>query len=451
MPDKSIFDTEEFKPYKDAWYTRLKELTYRASYYDGSVYRKQAGMFWSLGPRVAKEVKPLFLPLSRAVDIDAGIIPGGWEFPENDPKREIWEAARDALFDASNWDVNGVLFVHYGSTYGVSGLRVADVRGEGGNRVMVQPANPTQFMLVYGGAYADAPTMALCIESKSDGAGSYEYAEVITPETIRTFRDGQPFGYDGREPEYPNTQGIIPIVECVHLNDGTDLGECTYQKAIPMLNEVNEMGTRLAGVIRKNEDPQWITSGAEPSDLERGSDIMWFMPQGAETKAIVPTLDIPGVLEFIREIKEGVKESLPELAFDDLRKSAQIATQTLEIQLMELIIKIKRVRPNYDRALTTAMQIAGLAAKEMGLSDIAPLADPELILDPERSVLPLLPKDAIELEMAQIELDNMRKAAGNSEGMAPTVPPKKTPAVNGQNMNMQDMNAQNGAAQDGNR
>jgi hypothetical protein len=402
---KSIFNLDEFKPYRSAWDVRLKELTYRASYYDGSIYgRTKEGVLWTMGPRVAKEIKPLFLPLSRSVDIDAGIIPGGWTFPPDDPKYQAWTDAKDTLFDMSAWDVNGVLFVHYGAMYGVSGLRVSSLPGV----VMVQPANPTCFMIF--------DTFALWVETRDYEGECYEYAEVITAETIRTFKDGEPYGYDGREAEYPNELGFIPLTECTHINDGTPLGECTYQKSIPMLNEVNEMSTRLADIIRKNADPQWVASGAEPSDLQRGSDYMWFMPAGASVDAAVPTIDIAGVLEFIREIKEGVKESLPELSFDDIRKAGQIATATLEIQLMELIIKVKRTRPNYDRCLTTAMKMAGVAGIAMGVDALSPLYDPELILDANRPILPVLPKDKIDMEIAQIELDNMRAAQGNQEG-----------------------------------
>ena len=314
----TLFDQEEFKPYQRAWNARLRELTTRASYYDGAVYRSLKNTaVWTMGPRVGKEIKGLFLPLSRAVDIDAGIIGGDWLFPEDDAKAEAWDAARDVLFDRSHWDTDGVLYVHYGAQYGVSGLRIADV-WEGEKRVLMQPADPTRFMLVYNSPYSMASDMAIWIEQRDGEDGQYEYAEVITPERIRTFKDGSPFGYFGASPEYTNKQGVVPIVEVVHIKDGTELGECTYQKSIPMLNEVNEMATRLSDIITKNTDPQWTIAGAEPSDLKRGSDIMWFLPEGAETKPVVPIIDIPGVLEFIREIKEGVKESPPELSYDEL-------------------------------------------------------------------------------------------------------------------------------------
>lgn len=418
----SIFDLPEYKQYQSRWNTRLKELSLRASYYDGSVYRKIKDTIWGLGPRIGKEIKPLFLPLARAVDIDAGIIGGDWVFKpiQIEPKSEIWDEARDILFDMSKWDVQGVLYVHYGAMYGVSGIRVCDEREEG--KIELQPARPTCFMLVYEGDYSDRPSLAFWVEGKIDESGAqYEYAEVITETEIKTYKDGVPFGFDDRQPVEPNEQGVIPIVEIVHINDGTELGECTYQKSILLLNEVNDMATDLKEAIKANVKPQWVISGAEPSDLKRGTDIMWFMPDPqSKVDPVTPTVDIAGVLEFIREIKEGVKESLPELSFDELKKAGQIATATLELQLMELVIKMERVRPNYDRGLTTAMQMAGRAAQSMGLTDLYPLNDPELILDPDRPVLPQMPQDKISLRMQEIELEQMEEGRGNTEGTIPS-------------------------------
>ena len=405
----SIFDSDDFKKYKSQWEARQKELLARGGYYDGSIYQKTKENFWFLGPKANGSVKPLFLPFARAVDVDAGLIPGGWSFPVDDPKAEAWKAAQDALFDASNWDTEGVLFVHYGAVYGVSGLRVSDADG-----YSISPADPTRFMLVRTGLYSKKPDLAFWVEKMKDENGKeYEYAEVITDATITTFKNGEPYSYDGKEPVRENTLGVIPIVECLHIKDGTELGECTYQKAIVLLNETNDMATRLLSIIKKHDEPQTVVTGAEPTDLQRGSDIAWFLPAGADAEFLASDIDIAGVLEFIREIKTGVHDALPELSFDELKKAGQVATQTLELQLMELIIKIKRVRPNYDRCMVEAMQIVGRA----GQGELTALADPELILDAKRPILPVMPKDAIDLELAQIELDNARRGQGAQEGV----------------------------------
>jgi len=172
------------------------------------------------------------------------------------------------------------------------------------------------------------------------------------------------------------------------------------------------MATRLSENIKKNDEAQTVITGAEPTDLQRGSDWAWFLPNGASAEFLVPRIDIPGVLEFIKEIKQGVHDALPELSFDEIKKAGQIATQTIELQLMEFVIKVQLTRPNYDRALVEAMKLAGAAAARLNISAISPLNDPELILDKKRPVLPVMPKDAIDLQMAQIELDNMRNASG---------------------------------------
>ena len=411
---KSIFDLDEFKPYANRWRGRGQELARRKGYYDGSIYQRvRDGLGW-LSPRLYRGIKPLYLPLARAVDVDAGIVPGDWSWPEDAP--DAWQVARDVLFDDSNWVTRGVLYVHYGAVFGVSGLRVADLREMG--QVQLCPVSPEFFMLVEKGQYDETPGLAFWLEHRQGAEGRVEYAEVITPESIRTFVDGEPEGIDGREPEYPNELGEVPFVEVRHVETGAALGESTYHKAIPLLDEVNEMASFVADVIKKNADPQWIAFGVEPSELERGDNV-WFAPHGSDIKPVVPNLDIEGVLAFLQEIRRNVEGALPELAFEELRSKDQIATATIELQLLELVLKIKRVRPNYDQGLIEAMRMAGRAGAGMGLGEIAALDDDALGLDDQRPVLPVSRLDEIRAEEAELALEIQRRLA-SGEGLTAT-------------------------------
>jgi len=405
----SIFKLDEYKQYEKQWMSRISELNRRASYYDGSVYNAARKQLDWLAPRLYKGIKPLYLPLSRAVDVDAGIIPGGWELPPDEPNAETWQSAMDTVFDWSNWDTDGVLYVHYGALYGVSGLRISDMRNEG--MVIVQPVDPMLYMLVDQNIYTPDVQMALWVEKRINSMGKeYEYAEVITPELIKTYMDGEPYGYEDRDPEYKNELGFVPYVEIRHIETGKTLGECTFQKSIDLLDEVNEIASYLADIIKKNADAQWAIFGAEPSDLQHSGEVVWFFPQGADAKPLVPGIDIDGVLEFIKEISANVNASLPELAFDDLRRKDQIATATLELQLMELVLKVRRTRPNYDRGLTQALRMAGRAAATMGLSEIAVLDDEELRFDDQREILPSDPEQLIKIQMMELELEQLQNA-----------------------------------------
>jgi hypothetical protein len=175
------------------------------------------------------------------------------------------------------------------------------------------------------------------------------------------------------------------------------------------------MASHLADIVKKNADAQWAVMGADPTDLAHSSDIVWFFPAGTDVKPLVPGIDIDGVLNFIKEIAGNVRESLPELAFDELRSKDQVATATVELQLMELILKIKRIRPNYDKGLAIALRMAGRAASTMGLPEIAILDDDELRFETDRAIIPPDPREQIELELARLELENMQVA--KQEGM----------------------------------
>lgn len=409
----TLWELDEFKPYASRWHDRQRELERREDYYDGSVYKGIKKAFGDLGilaPRLYKGIKMLYLHLFRAVDVDAGLIPGGWAWAENAPPG--WETARKQVFDWSKWQTQGVLYVHYGACFGLSGIKVADVRELG--QIQLVPCSPEYFMLVPTSAYDPTPSMAFWLEHREVDGEKVEYAEVITPDLVRIFVNGKPAPMDGLEAEYPNELGFVPYVEIKHKETGDPLGEATYQMAIPLLDEVNELASYLADIIKKHAEPQWAVSGAEASELTKSGDRVWFLPAGAKAEPLVANVDIGGVGEFLDRIDANVKSSLPELAFDELKAKTQIATATLEIQLMELTLKIKRCRPNYDQGLIDALRMAGRAAATMDLGDIVALDDEALALDPDRPILPVNELDQIALEQARLGLEgNQRMMAGD--------------------------------------
>lgn len=413
---KSIYDLEEFKPHKDRWDTRQTELSRRKSYYTGAVYqavrRSLANVVGHYAHRLYKGIKPLYLPLARAVDVDAGIIPGGWPLLDQENENSPLVQAKEIVFGWSRWRTEGVLYVHYGAQMGISGLKVSDLRQENDRRVIIQPVDPLRFMLVGSSAFDDTPAMSIFVEERQDVSGEeIEYAEVTTPESIRIFVNGELSEFDGYGPEEVNDLGFVPYVEVQHMRTGAPLGECTFQKSIEMLDETNQLASYLADMVKKHSEPQWLMSGAEPSDLEKSGDNVWFVPAGGGAEALVAQIDVTGVLEFIRELAKNVKDSLPELSFDELREKSQIATATLELQLMELVLKIKRSRPNYDEGLERALRLAGRAAATMNIGEVSVLDTPELEIDPDRPVLPLDPMTEIDLEMQTLALE--RERAGN--------------------------------------
>lgn len=380
-----LFSLPEYAGYANRWNARQQAFNERQAYYSGAVYMREKMRFgYFLGSRLYRGIKPLHLPFARAVNVDAGITPGGWKFPEDAP--DAWRQARRQVWNWSDWSTRGVLYVHWGAVFGMSGLRISDLRDQ--RRVIMAPVDPRRFMLVGSGDYDDTPALAIYIDHRKDGDGKpFEYAEVITGDAVRTYKDGTPFGFGGRPPNYANELGFVPFVEVKHIENGEAIGANTFQDGMRILDELNQLGSYLSDLIKKHADPQWIITNAESGDLKRGDNV-WYVPgENADVKALLAALDIDGVRGFIADLRDNVHATLPELAFDELKRKDQIATATLELQLQELVLKIKRCRPNYDSGLVQGLRMAARAAKTMDLSDVAVLDDEGLELDNDRPVL----------------------------------------------------------------
>lgn len=380
-----LFKIAEFAPYAGRWNRRQQVFNERDAYYSGAVYMREKMRFgYFLGSRLYRGIKPLHLPFARAVNVDAGITPGGWRFAEDAP--DVWSAARRQVWSWSDWTTKGVLFVHWGAVFGMSGIRVSDLRDQ--RRVIMSPVDPRRFMLIGSSEYDQTPKMAIYIDQRKDGDGKpFEYAEVVTADAIRTFKDDQPVGFGGRPAEYQNALGFVPFTEVKHIEDGDPIGANTFKDGMRILDELNQLGSYLADLIKKHADPQWIITNAESGDLKRGDNV-WYVPgENADVKALLAALDIDGVRGFIGDLRDNVHATLPELAFDELKSKDQIATATIELQLQELVIKVKRTRPNYDSGMVDGLQMAGRAAESLDLADVAPLNDENLALDNDRPVL----------------------------------------------------------------
>lgn len=270
----TIFDLDEFKPLWSRWQARQKELARRHAYYSGEVYTRARHLLGWLYPRLQSSIRPLYLPLARAVNVDAGLVPGYWNLSE---KAKDLQSAVDRVFGWSNWVTDGILYTHFGALYGSVGLRVADLRSQ--RRIVIRPVPPTAFILAHSSHYDATPVLALWIERLDNplhlgsGGDSFEYAEVIENDRVRTFADGNPTGFDGRPAEYANELGFCPFVEVPHINVGDELGDCAFQTSVTLLDEVNAVATWLAEIIRKHADPQWAVIGTDGAQLDRGSDV----------------------------------------------------------------------------------------------------------------------------------------------------------------------------------
>ncbi len=409
MAIDTVFALPEFKPYEQRFLHRSIRFRQYRQYYDGTIYSDSA---FRLAHKLYAETKALFSFLARAVDLDIALVPGmmnPWELKDA-PIQQV--DAQQLLYEWSSWDTEGDDWLEDGTTLGEAMIYVKpDLVAR---TVKMQRLKPEQCYLC---KHMDPETgmvgdLAIIVDrSAIDLMGKqYEYAQVITPSQIRTYMNGDPHGYDGLEDRYPNELGFVPVLRT--KNDT----ECrpTFHKCLPQLDSVNELASYLNNVIGKYAEPQWAAIGVEKTELERG-DRVWFFPKDSTLQAILAEVDVEGSLAFIQEIKQETKSNLPELAFDDLRVKEQIATETLEIQLVELNAKIWKMRRRYDAGLIDAHRMAAMVALTYGISGIETLLAPHQ-MDYARPVRPITKMEQVAERQAELMLEQ-QEALASGEGM----------------------------------
>lgn len=360
----SIFDLDEFESIKEGWNNRQTTLRrfwnyYKADYEIGGGSPKSApGQY--VQSLVKNQIKPIFTPLGRAVNLDVALIPGGWRL---DADSQIYRDNVQEVFDLSEWDTEGDLLCRWYAAMGEAGIRIVD-DPDTGNAYMA-PVSPRTYMI---GGRPQNPDWALFVEMR----GEDEYATLFTKENVTTWVEGQNVGFDGRPAKYRQALGRVPLV--VALNDGGDgVPEPTFDDTLTALDQVNQQASHMAAMIFKHVEPQWAAFGTEAADLEKSGDNVWFFPEGSDIKAVLAAVDFAGLLSFVREIKEEMKESLPELALRDLVGVNRIAAATIELQMAEAVFKIRRLRKPLDTAVGKALEICTGAQTRIRLDKQRPV------------------------------------------------------------------------------
>lgn len=411
MATDTILALPEFEPYQSRYYARALKFGRYRRYYEGTIYDDTA---FKLAHKLYAQTKSLVAFIARTVDLDVALIPGmmePWELdPDATPQGII--DARDLLYAWSQWPVESDAWLEDGTMLGEAMLKIVPSE----SMVKVQRLRPeTAMLLDHIDPDSGEPVQMLLIVDRSmtDSTGkSYEYAEAITPGQIRTYRNGDPWGYGGNPDRYDNPLGFVPAIRTPCDVDCRP----TFSPVLPQLNSVNEMASYISDIIGRHAEPQWAAIGAEASDLTKSGGNIWFFPQpDASLQAIIAQIDIPGTLAFIESFRDEMKSNLPELAFDELRAQKLLATETLHIQLIELRAKIWKMRRRFDAGLIQAHQMAAIAAGIYGIGDLAPLLAPHS-MDYARPVLPRSRMEEIQLEEAELALEAARQMA-TGEGM----------------------------------
>lgn len=398
----SIFETADFAPYRTAWSTRIERYRRYRDYYLGRAY----AFLRQVDPLLYKGTKALYSPIRRAVRVDIAKVPAGWRPPEDTPAgllRTLDEvrSARGALAPYRR-------FVMYGSVAGEAALLMS------GNRAapVVTAHRPDEIVL---GELPDRTPFALIVKRQAldqldnelldprlrrhADEKTYEYAQVITPERISTYRDGRPFAYAGGRSTMPNAFGEIRLVFRQYIEGENGIGEPSFGGALELLDRVNEMASLMLDVLQRNAEPLMVVSGASGIQRDPGSDALLIKDPAARAYTVNPQLAISETLAFIQDVRSEFKTLLPQLSLDQLVARSDLAYETVITMLMELADHIVAVRENVDPAIEQIDRWL--------LGDAVPI---DYRLWRERRWMALSESAQLDLELKRLQVQQQRRA-----------------------------------------
>lgn len=359
----SLYDTVNGLRNVKAYVNRKNQIfNLYEQFYTGTEYKSD---FIKRYYKLYSATREFYSLISRAVDIDTEIIPGDWRTTSN--QKEV-----DDILKTSNWEKYGALYVHYGALFGDFYLKIYTDE----NEHKIEPVDPRGVWLgTVNGEYQSIITRN--VQNFETGNLS-EQGEIITETTVKLYENGKQ--YD----EYPNPYGFVPVYYGKYKDTGLDIGLNCFHNVIESINAVNEMATFLQEQMIRALVNQKVITGAQAAELEFGPEKTIFLPQGAKMDVLKGELDVTGALDFIKDIKQEVKQSLPEFVFDSLRApnlERPNSEGALKLYAQELITKIKRARIGFDETLKNAINGVRLANGESEL---------DFYFDRKRPVLPLI-------------------------------------------------------------
>jgi hypothetical protein len=409
---QSVFDTVgDLAIYRPRWEQRCAHYTVLRAYYRGTAY-DLPGLISAL--KLYSGVRQIFGPLRRAVRVDVAKVPGGWALPEDAPP--ALAAAIEQIRAWSSYRASYSRAVLHGAVSGEFGLLVRDDRLA--RQVEIIPLRPDE---VITGTFADGMTFGLVVKcGLVDRQGQYEYAQLITPQTITTFRNGVQHDYDGGGAKRANLLGFVPLLLSPYLAGEDGVGENAFAGTQELLDRVNDAASQALDVVQRNAEPLTVFSGVSEVNFDEGNNAITLTSADAKGYTLVPNLVIDHALALINEVKAEFKNQLPQLILDALSSRNDLAYDTVLTLCMELIDHVTDVRTHVDAAIVQAERWALIAGQQMGLfAGIDPAVHQ---LDEGRAVIQPTPMQRMQMESQQIGVESARKALTAPE---PTAPPAR--------------------------
>lgn len=362
------------------------------SYYDNSAF--EDALRWSSYKgqyKLYRQMRSLYNPTRRLVDFYAGsVYPGilsadGAALPDGarlaipfaaDTPPELTTAISQ-FWRWSNWQANKSVFVRYGAVTGNVLVEVLDNLDSGTvSAHVVWPGLVAGLDLDPAG---NVKAYALQYLAFDDMGFQYVYRKEVDSEWIRTYRNAEPYDYNGEPGERPNPYGFVPAVWAKHRDIGGNYGAPAIHGSIGKIDELNSLASHIHDQVHKVIGAPALISGegnlqnlygkqsrrpaendySDPIDTDRDSVLLLKMPPGATVQPLIGNLNLAEALTILQALQAEIEADHPELAlYRDLRAMSQLTGPAADRVMGDVGNMLSEAASNYDQASIALFQMA---------------------------------------------------------------------------------------------
>lgn len=214
----------------------------------------------------------------------------------------------------------------------------------------------------------------------------------------------------GGETERPNPLGEIPIVHIPNYPiAGEFYGRSDLADIIQLQREYNEKATDISDVINYHGSPVTIVKGAKLTQLERGANRMWGLPENASVENLALNGELSPSMDYLDRIKKAMHEigGVPEIALTSNLNNRETGA-SVSMRYMPMLearqVKVQTYGAGLRLINRLIMKITSIASNEFG-REFEKLNDTNKYRNDIIFPSPLPRDESIELDRAMKRLD----------------------------------------------
>jgi hypothetical protein len=322
-----------------------------------------------------RNIRGIYNPARRIADFYAGFVYPG-PLDEAIPLETENDALKDAIgqvWQWSNWLAGKGVMTRWGAALGDVMTVVVDDVARG--KVYLENVWPGQIAALELDPMGNVKSYRQEYTALDDRGIEYEYAKEVDQESIRTFRNGNPFAYGDAEAETPNPYGFVPAAWSRHRNVGGLHGEQATAGCQPKIDELTQVmsavNDRVMAIINSpllvatdanakavlNTPRSGPTSEQNPPDAFKDSIKILKVPVGST--ATMLELSIKDVYPAMDHMLAEIEKDMPELTVhEQLRQMSQVTGPAAARIMGDAVNRLADAAAGYDQQSIKLFQMA---------------------------------------------------------------------------------------------